>query len=505
MSNLHNLELEKTLLSGLILHPEVRAEIPYITPLDLSATNRVVLSAIDACLSGDTPFSEFLLIDRLNSLGIRIADTIEPGLYVTALKGLSVGERAVVGIAKQLKNVSIRRSLHETGKRIVRVTEREEGKKAAELIAETTEIFNGQVNLMGANGEDEPEDLFGTVGDFLNHETVYDTRSIALPYKHFVDLYGALDLGVTVICSRMKVGKTTLWLSALRDLAGADKDDNFRALVLDTELTKEENQSRAVSAASGVKEYMIRHKLYRKYPEMVKKVQEAEKLLRPLAGRVVHKFIGGYDMAAIVSMARRWAFKTLRDGKRGVIVFDYLKLLSGADFSGKNPLHLTIGAKMEAMKNLAKELNVPILAFCQANRSGEDTKEGNRLQNTAIIGGSDMIAQFASSVFLLERLGPEERMSLCPDLSIRFTHRLIPMVTRTLGPDNLGKNRLVRYKDGKRERWTDNCILFNFDSFNVSECSEAPTLYDLVERMKVNGIQVQPEVKPSGADAAELL
>lgn len=492
MASLHPLDLEKTFLSGTILHPETRAETAHVTPQELSPTNRVVLSAIDACLASGTPFSTFLLVDRLSSLGIKIGDVIEPGLYIKSLEGLAVGEKAVVGIAKEIKRATIRRELHQTGLKIAKAMEKDEQMKGIEMVAKATEIFNGKVNIL-SGGDDEPSDLFGTVGDFIHRETVYDTRAIALPYRHYIDLYGALDIGVTTFVSRMKVGKTTLWLSALRDLAIADKDDNFRALVLDTELTKEENQSRAISAATGIKEYLIRFKLYRKNREMREKVEAAEAALTPLAGKVVHKFVGAQEMSTICSIARRWAYKTLRDGKRGVIVFDYLKLLGSQDFSGKTPLHITIGGKIEALKNLSKELNLPIWSFCQANRTGEDTKDGGRLQNSSIIGGSDMIAQFSSSVMLLERISPDERMKLCPDMSIRFTHKLMPIATRTLGPDTLGKNRLVRYKDEKgKDHWTDNCILLNFDSFNVTECREAPTLLDLVERQRTMAVQVQP-------------
>jgi hypothetical protein len=505
MADLYNIDLEKKFLSGTILHPETRAETTHVRPEDLSVTNRVVLSGIDSCLASGGQFSVHLLSDRLSSLGIKIADSIEPGVYIKSLEGLSVSEKATLSIARELRRIANRREIHGAAVEIANLTGKDvpngesEPLKSTELLARATEIFNKKINLLSGRDEDEPSDLFGTVGDFLNQETVYDKRAITLPFPVMNDLYGALDLGVTVVCSRMKVGKSTFWLSTLRQLSAQDKDDNFRALVLDTELTKEENQSRALAAASGVKEYLIRYKKYKNNPEMRRKVEMAEAALAPLAGRVSHVFVGGKSLEHMISVARRWAFKTLKEGKKGLIVLDYIKLSGTADFASKNPLFLSIGAKIEAFKNLSKELNLPVLTFCQANRENEDTKGGARIQNTAAIGGSDMIAQFASNVYLLERMSPEDRMRMCPDLRVKFTHRLLPLVTRVLGPDDMNKNRLVKYREegGKKDRFCDNYLLFNFDTFNVHECEQAPTFYDLVERNRIMGIPVaQPD--PSG-------
>jgi hypothetical protein len=63
----------------------------------------------------------------------------------------------------------------------------------------------------------------------------------------------------------------------------------------------------------------------------------------------------------------------------------------------------------------------------------------------------------------------------------------------------MNKNRLVKYREegGKKDRFCDNYLLFNFDTFNVHECEQAPTFYDLVERNRIMGIPVaQPD--PSG-------
>lgn len=502
-------QLESQFLSGTLFFPSTRAATARITPDDLSRDNATVLRAFDAvvedCRRNGTRYSEFLVIDRLTSLGLKIGGVLEAGVYIQSLKGLSVGEDAVEGIAKQLYQVTVRRELNSIGRQIVQITDKEEALKAGELVAKVTEAFNGKVNILAGSKDEEPQDLFGTVGGFLDSETAFDTRSILTPYPTYNDLYGSWDPGsLYFFASRMKVGKSTLWLSTLQQLAKQDTTDSFRALVLDTELTAEENQSRALSAVSGVKEYFIRHKLYRKDATMRAKVEKAKAFLEPLAGRVAHKYVGGMDLTPMLTLARRWASKTLKEGKRGLIVLDYVKLNSSLDFQTK-ARDITFGAKVDAFKNLGKELNVPVVGFVQTNRENEDSKSGGKLINSSVIAGGDMLAQFASVVMVLDKLSPEERLRLCPDDSVAFTHRLLPIATRQLGPDNLGKNRLVYYDEmhpvTKRvqKRTTENHILLNFDSFRVSEAS-TPTFYDLMRRQQVKGIAVQPapEAEASG-------
>lgn len=503
MASLYSLELEKQFLSGTILAPSSRAETSYITPADLSTTNRVVLSAIDACLAGDTAFSTFLLVDRLASLGIKIADSIEPAAYIKALEGLAVGDKAVVGIAKQLKRTTIRRKLYEVGQRLMKATEKDDGKKAGEMVAEATAIFNGQVNILSGGDQKEPIDLYGTIRTFLTRDNSVSSRAIASPFPLFNDFYGYMDVGsVYLLCSRMKIGKSSWWLSMGQQLAEADSDDTLRILVLDTELEGWENHSRSLSAISGVSEFRIRQGWYRKRKDETEKVEAAADFLEPFKERVHHIYCGGMEMDEMCSVARRWAYKQLREGKRGLIVYDYLKLNSQADFQNDQSLSIRIGGKMDTLKRLSKELHVPVMAFAQTNRENVDSKGGARQQNSAVVGGSDMLAQFASNIYLLEELTPEERAAWGQLERGQATHSLREIACRQRGPCELGENKLVPYKDGKATRYTKNYLLYSFDQFHVREVG---TFRQIMERQQSLGIQVAPQPAPDIAADRPLL
>ncbi len=488
---LFDLEHEKQLLSAIIRNSEILAEIPLINEKDFSPTNRVIFQGIKSCVETDKSVNKFTLISKLNALNIKIANEIEPAIYINSLELIGVNDKAAIEIAKQIKKWTVRRELHAIGEQIKRVTESDSDKKAVELVNEVTKIFNDKLDILSGSSENEPKDLYGSIRSFLDIDNSFTKKAIVPPYKIFSDLWGYWDSGATsVIVSRMKIGKSSFWLSTLYKLSLEDKNDEFRALVFDTELTVEENQSRSLAAVSGVKEFRIKQGYYKQYKNERDKVESAASILEPLEKRVQHCFCGAMELEEMLSIARRWAKRNLTDGKRGIIVFDYLKLNSSADFKSQTPLFVKIGEKINALKNLTKELGVPCLCFAQTNRENVDSKAGDKQQNSSVIGGSDMIAQFASNIYLLEDLSPDERANLNQINPGDGTHSLREIACRQRGPCELGEDGYVQYKDqfGKN-KWGKNYLIYNFDSFNVTEVT---TFRRLMEKKKII-VDVQKE------------
>ena len=493
----YNRELNRQFLSGAIRNPEILGECQ-LSESDFDPdANRIVFSVLKACLASGQPFSEYILIDRLQSLQIKIAGAIEPAAYVGSLLGLAVNAKAAISIAKQIKKVSVRRELHEAARKIQLAVEEDAGTqeplKATELVSKVTATFNEKINILSAGDiNNDPQDLYGTIKTFLDRDNTVSKRAIPMPFEVFCDLYGYMDIGSTYLwVSRMKIGKSTVWLSAGQQLAARDKDDELRILVLDTELETWENHSRSLAAISGVSEFRIRQGFYRNRPDELKRVNEAAEQLSQLEKRVHHCHCGGMSLEELLSACERWAAKFLTPGKKGLIVYDYLKLNSQDDWSSSNPLFITMGEKMDAMKRLAKRIGVPILCFAQTNRENTETKMGDKVESTATVSGSDMLAQFASNVYLLQELTPEEKAALHQLGPDGATHSLKELACRQRGPCELGEDRMVKIIDPrtKKERYVKNYILFQFKSFNVKEIG---TLRSVIEKNAALGINVQP-------------
>lgn len=508
-TQLYNLEYEKQFLSAVIRNPAILADCAHINDHDFSDTNRVVFQTIRACLSsmGVGSFSRFILVERLKTLNLKIAGTVDPEVYVEALERIGINDKAAIEVSRQILKWSIRRRLNATARLMLEITEDKKAteRPAAELLAELTQAFNREVNLLEGSKEHQPIDMFGTIRGFLDIDNSFSSRAIASPWPIFNDLWGYFDRdSVTLLASRMKIGKSSFWLSMGLQLAQQDEDDSLRILVLDTELSVAENQSRVLSSVSGVKEFYIRQGWYKNHRENRAKVEAAAALIEPLTKRVDHIYCGGMDLEVIDSIARRWAHKTLTAGKRGLIVYDYIKLNSSADFGSKNPLFIQIGAKMDTMKRLSKDLQIPVICFAQTNRENVDTKEGGRMHNSAVIGGSDMLAQFASNIYLLDELSPEERAALGllnPDSP---THSLREIACRQRGPCEMGEHGLVKYKDERgKDRYTRNYLLYRFDQFHVTEWGSLRTA--IARNKTVIDVQGEKPADKAASKPAEKL
>ncbi len=95
--------------------------------------------------------------------------------------------------------------------------------------------------------------------------------------------------------------------------------------------------------------------------------------------------------------------KLKRQGKLGMVVIDYLQLCNGTEATGgKNGLReQEIAFICRAMKNLSKELHVPVLLLSQLNRDVE--KRANKEPNTADLRESGEIEQSADIIIFVYR------------------------------------------------------------------------------------------------------
>jgi len=87
----------------------------------------------------------------------------------------------------------------------------------------------------------------------------------------------------------------------------------------------------------------------------------------------------------------------------GMIIIDYLQLMSGGDGRGNTNREQEISKISRDLKQLAKELEVPIIALSQLNRNVENRKTENRTPQLSDLRESGAIEQDADMVMFLYR------------------------------------------------------------------------------------------------------
>jgi len=87
----------------------------------------------------------------------------------------------------------------------------------------------------------------------------------------------------------------------------------------------------------------------------------------------------------------------------GLIIIDYLQLMSGAGENRNGNREQEISRISRDLKGLAKELQVPIIALSQLSREVEKRKEGNKIPQLSDLRESGAIEQDADLVMFMYR------------------------------------------------------------------------------------------------------
>ena len=205
-------------------------------------------------------------------------------------------------------------------------------------------------------------------------------------------LAGLQSSNLIVIAARPSMGKSSLAINIATNVAKNNRDENTKNVVavFSLEMSKEELVQRVLFSEAKVTSGDARKGQLG--PEKWQRVVDA-------ASRV-HSLPIYFDDASVVTVTDIRAKSRRLKSRRGIdlIIVDYLQLMEGS--SGDNRQQ-EIANISRNLKNLAKELNVPIIAVSQLNRAAE-AREDKR-PRLGDLRESGAIEQDADIVMMLYR------------------------------------------------------------------------------------------------------
>ena len=237
--------------------------------------------------------------------------------------------------------------------------------------------------LVTTEGEATPEDdLFAAIEDLEGDP------GTPTPWHDLTEVLAGWKPGAFYICgARPGVGKSVIANAALLDMAMRGK----RAVMFNLEMSKSEIYHRLMASVGEIDMGRIQHrKLNAADWERVNKAQ-AHLLKLPLEVD---------DRGSIRVAQIRAKVRTLqRRGDLGLVVIDYLQLMrAGGRVESRQQ---EVSEMSRALKLMAKELQVPVLALSQLNRGAAAGPE--RMPQMSDLRESGSLEQDADVVILLHR------------------------------------------------------------------------------------------------------
>lgn len=208
--------------------------------------------------------------------------------------------------------------------------------------------------------------------------------------------YGWQNSDLIILAARPAVGKTAFALNLARNAALHPTKPTPIAL-FSLEMSSGQLVQRILSAESEIwlekisRGRMEEHEMQQLYKKGIQRLSKA-----PI-------FID--DTAALNIFELRAKCRRLKSKHNiGLIIIDYLQLMSGGGGEGRNSnREQEISAISRNLKGLAKELHVPIIALSQLSRDVEKRKDGNKIPQLSDLRESGAIEQDADMVLFLYR------------------------------------------------------------------------------------------------------
>jgi len=351
---LHNLDIERGILSAILFDGKVYEDVASILrSVDFYLPfHQYVFEAMEELYKKDYPIDEVFLKDALVK-----KNRFDEELFFEILSTAPI--EAVEAYAREIKDLAVKRELIHLSNEIKK-TVLEEDKKAIEEVEEIQgKLFSiATSNLAGDFKESEA--IINDTLEYVKTQISKQNKIVTGLDTGFVELnrmtsgFGEGDL--IILAARPSMGKTALALNIALKVLKQDKG----VAIFSLEMPAEQLMLRMLSAAGKIPLQDLRRGNLND-SEWSKLTAVADELSeKPL-------FVDDEGNVNIHTIRAKLRKLKIQNPDLSLAIIDYLQLIS----SDQRERHLAIAEISRSLKLLARELQIPIIALSQLNRSLE--------------------------------------------------------------------------------------------------------------------------------------
>ena len=358
-----SVEAEQAVLGGLMLAPDAYDRVAdQITEQDFyRRDHQLIYRAIRELAEKNKPFDAVTLGEWFESQGL--AEQVAGGAYLIELASTTPSAANIVAYAEIVRDKAVLRKLIEVGTGIVNDGFQPDGRDSSEILSSAEQqVF--AIAEAGARGRTDfvpVNKALSEAFDVLQTRYANGGSVTGLPtgYTELDELTAGLQpTDLVILAARPAMGKTTLALNIAEHAAIKTKK---AVIVFSMEMSASQLALRLISSNGRVNAQRLRNGQLE--DEDWSRVTGAIRMLRDA------KIFIDDTPSLSPDVLRAKSRRLKREHDVGLIVVDYLQLMVVP--GNKENRATEISEISRSLKHLAKELNVPVIALSQLNRSLE--------------------------------------------------------------------------------------------------------------------------------------
>jgi replicative DNA helicase len=362
----HSIEGESSVLGGLLLDNNAWDRVgDVLVESDFYRyEHKLIYGAIGTLVNGSKPADVITVFEHLQSQGK--AEEIGGLAYLNSLAQYVPSASNIRRYAEIVRDRSILRKLVSASDEIATNAFNPQGRAVSQIVDESEQkIFNigeqGKRNKQGFQAMDTlVVNLLDRVQEMADNPN--DVTGVRTGFYDLDRQTAGLQAGdLIVLAARPSMGKTALAINIAENVA---LNEGLPVAVFSMEMGAAQLAVRIVGSIGRIDQGHLR--TGKLTDEEWPRLTEAVEKLRTISLHIDES--PGLTSSEVRANARRLSRQY---GQLGLIVVDYLQLMSGSSTDGGDNRATELGEISRGLKMLARELKCPVIALSQLNRSVE--------------------------------------------------------------------------------------------------------------------------------------